>query len=48
MPEIRIVPLSASPAVSRALVDLPVLGGGVPVGAIEPGADLTAALERLA
>ncbi|WP_374008593.1 asparaginase [Leifsonia sp. LS-T14] len=33
---------------ARALVDLPVLGGGVPVGAIEPGADLVAALERLA
>ena len=33
---------------ARALTDLPVLGGGVPVGAIELGADLTAALERLA
>jgi L-asparaginase II len=33
---------------ARALVDLPVLGGGAPVGAIELGADLTDALERLA
>ncbi|WP_431219856.1 asparaginase [Leifsonia xyli] len=33
---------------ARALVDLPVLGGGAPVGAIELGADLTSALERLA
>ncbi|MFF2050397.1 asparaginase [Leifsonia sp. NPDC058194] len=31
-----------------ALVDLPVLGGGVPVGRIELGADLAAALERIA
>ncbi|MFE4949759.1 asparaginase [Leifsonia sp. NPDC056665] len=31
-----------------ALVDLPVLGGGVPVGRIEVGADLAAALERVA
>jgi L-asparaginase II len=31
-----------------ALVDLPVLGGGVPVGQIEVGADLAAALERVA
>jgi L-asparaginase II len=33
---------------ASALVDLPVLGGGAPVGRIEPGADLAAALERLA
>jgi len=33
---------------ARALTDLPVLGGGAPVGAIELGADLTSALERLA
>lgn len=33
---------------ATALVDLPVLGGGVPVGRIEAGADLAAALERIA
>lgn len=33
---------------ASSLVDLPVLGGGVPVGRIEPGADLAAALERVA
>lgn len=31
-----------------SLVELPVLGGGVPVGRIEIGADLAAALERIA
>lgn len=31
-----------------ALVDLPVLGGGVPVGRIEVGTDLAAVLERVA
>jgi L-asparaginase II len=33
---------------AQSLVELPVLGGGVPVGAIEVGRDLAAALERLA
>ncbi len=33
---------------AEALVSLPVLGGGVPVGAIEPGSDLMAALESIA
>lgn len=33
---------------ARALVELPVLGGGVPVGRIEVGAELAAALDRLA
>jgi L-asparaginase II len=33
---------------AQRLVELPVLGGGVPVGAIEVGRDLAAALERLA
>ena len=33
---------------ASALVDLPVLGGGVPVGRIELGADLAAALEGVA
>lgn len=33
---------------ARSLVELPVLGGGVPVGSIEVGAGLAAALERLA
>ncbi|MBN9631718.1 MAG: asparaginase [Actinobacteria bacterium] len=35
-------------SVASALVDLPVLGGGVPVGRIELGADLAAALESVA
>ncbi|MGO4533763.1 asparaginase [Leifsonia sp. 2MCAF36] len=40
--------LGTSLSDARTLVDLPVLGGGRPVGAIELGVDLIAALERLA